>query len=401
MYKTIDALDVAGKTVLVRVDFNVPMADGSVTDDTRIRRASQTLEELAARGAKVVAVSHFGRPKGRVEPSMSLGPLVGALQKALPERNVTFSDAAIGDGNSVSLAVADLQQGAVMLLENLRFYSGEEKPHEDPAFGEALTKLGDVYVNDAFSCCHRAHASMVMPPRHLPSAVGRLLQTELEALEGALTTPQRPVAAVVGGAKVSTKLNVLTHLIERVDVLIIGGGMANTFLFASGLSVGKSLCEKDMADTAREVLDRAKSIGCRIVLPVDGRVATEFAEGADFEICPVTDISDNGMILDVGPESEKSASDALEGCKTLVWNGPMGAFEIPPFDTGTNVLAQKAAELTESGQLVSVAGGGDTVAALVHAGAEDSFSYISTAGGAFLEWMEGKDLPGIKALETH
>ncbi|MFP6772801.1 MAG: phosphoglycerate kinase [Alphaproteobacteria bacterium] len=389
--RVLDDLSLTGARVLVRVDLNVPMRDGRVSDGTRIDRAVPTLSELADRGAKVIVLSHFGRPKGQAVAAMSLQPLTAPLGAALG-RMVAFSDL---DG--AADAVAKMAGGEVLLMENLRFDPGEEA--NDGEFARRLAALGDLYVNDAFSCAHRAHASTEALAHLLPSAAGRAMQAELTALEAALTNPARPVAALVGGAKVSSKLAVLGHLLDKVDQLIIGGGMANTFLHAKGVNVGASLCQKDLADTARRIMARAETAGCEIVLPVDVVLAREFKAGADSATVSVDKVPDGMMILDVGPTSVRNLTDRLQGCRTLLWNGPMGAFEIAPFDDGTVKVAQAAAALTKAGKLVSVAGGGDTVAALRHAGAADGFTYVSTAGGAFLEWLEGKVLPGIKALE--
>ena len=389
--QVLDDLSLAGSRVLVRVDLNVPMQDGRVSDGTRIERAVPTLSELADKGAKVIVLSHFGRPKGKSVPSMSLAPLAGPLGAALG-RPVAF---AAMDG--AADAVAGMANGDVLLLENVRFDPGEEA--NDSAFAKSLADLGDIYVNDAFSCAHRAHASTEALAHLLPAAAGRAMQAELSALEAALANPTRPVAALVGGAKVSSKLAVLGHLLDKVDQLIIGGGMANTFLFAKGIAVGASLCESDLADTARQIMAQAKDAGCEIVLPVDVVLAREFKAGADSATVAVDKVPDEMMILDVGPASILDLTRRLESCRTLLWNGPLGAFEIAPFDTGTVKVAQAAAAQTRAGKLASVAGGGDTVAALRHAGAADDFTYVSTAGGAFLEWLEGKTLPGIKALE--
>ncbi|CDL00744.1 phosphoglycerate kinase [Magnetospirillum gryphiswaldense MSR-1 v2] len=393
MFRTIDAFDVKGKRVLVRADLNVPSKDGKVTDSTRIDRSAATLKELAERGAKVIVLTHFGRPKGR-EDKYSQKLLLEPLAKAVGQA-VAWADDCIGP--DAEAAIAKLNNGDIALLENVRFHPEEEK--NDPAFAQALAKLGDLYVNDAFSTAHRAHASTEGLAHLLPAAAGRLMQVELEALAKALGTPEKPVAAVVGGAKVSTKLDLLGNLVSRVDYLIIGGGMANTFLFAQGKAVGKSLCEKDMADTAREILEKAKAAKCHIVLPVDAVVAAEFAENAANKVVSVDAVPDDMMILDAGPASIEAIIDRLGGCKTLVWNGPLGAFEINPFDKATNAVAQAAAERTKQGKLLTVAGGGDTVAALAKAGVDEAFSYVSTAGGAFLEWLEGKTLPGVAALE--
>jgi phosphoglycerate kinase len=395
-FKTLDALDAKGKRVLVRVDFNVPMQDGEVTDATRIERAARTLKELADAGAKVVALSHFGRPKGRVEGSMSLAPVARALATALG-RDVAFATDCIGP--EAVRVVDGLAPGGIALLENLRFHSGEEK--NDPAFAKALADLGDVYVNDAFSCSHRAHASVTGIPEHLPAFAGRLMQAELEALEAALGGGERPAAALIGGAKISSKLKVLGELLGKVDKLIIGGAMANTFLAAQGVAIGKSLSEPDLLDAAREITAKAKAAGVEIVLPVDGIVAETFEPNAACRTAKIAEVGEAEMILDVGPASVINIKDKLEQVKVLLWNGPMGAFEVPPFDAGTTDVAKAAAILTQKGKLKTVAGGGDTVAALAHAGVLDKFSYVSTAGGAFLEWLEGKTLPGVAALETH
>ncbi len=392
-FKTIDDLDVVGKRVLVRADLNVPMQDGQVTDTTRIDRTAPTLNKLSNKGAKVIVISHFGRPKGKVVPEMSLAPVARALSKScgLP---VAFATDTIGE--SAEKTIAAMKEGDIAMLENLRFHGDEEA--NDKAFTAKLSELGDVYVSDAFSCSHRAHASTEGLAHLLPSAAGLLMQVEVESLAGALESPEPPVAAVVGGAKVSTKMEVLGNLSKKVDVLIIGGGMANTFLFAQGIDVGNSLCEKDMADAARQILADAKKAGCDIVLPKDAVVAREFKEGAECETVALDAIPSDAMMLDVGPASVADVAAKLEKCRTVVWNGPFGAFEIPPFDAGTNTVAREAARLTKEGKLISVAGGGDTVAALAHAGVGDDFTYISTAGGAFLEWMEGKELPGVKVL---
>ncbi|HSV28250.1 MAG TPA: phosphoglycerate kinase [Candidatus Omnitrophota bacterium] len=393
MFRTIDALDVKGKRVLVRADLNVPAKDGKVTDSTRIDRSAATLKELADKGAKVIVITHFGRPKGREEKysqKLLLEPLAKAVGKP-----VAWADDCIGaDAEKV---IAAMKDGDVALLENVRFHPEEEKNDKD--FAKKLAANGDLYVNDAFSTAHRAHASTEGLAHILPAAAGRLMQAELEALGKALEKPEKPVAAVVGGAKVSTKLDLLGNLVSRVDYLIIGGGMANTFMFAMGKDVGKSLCEKEMADTAREIMDKAKKAGCHIVLPIDVVVASEFAANAPNKVVSLDAVPADMMILDAGPASVEAIIDRLNGCKTLVWNGPMGAFEIEPFDMATNAVARAAAERTQQGKLLTVAGGGDTVAALAKAGVDTKFSYVSTAGGAFLEWLEGKDLPGVAALK--
>ena len=389
-FKTLDDLgDVRGKAVLVREDLNVPMAEGRVTDDTRLRAAMPTLLELADRGAKVLVLAHFGRPKGAPDEKYSLRQVVPALSAVLG-RPVGF----IAAGERPELA-----DGAIAVVENTRFDPGEEA--NDPAFVQNLASLGEVYVNDAFSAAHRAHASTEGLAHVLPAYAGRAMQAELEALEKALGNPEHPVAAVVGGAKVSSKLDVLRHLVAKVDHLIIGGGMANTFLAARGVNVGKSLCEHDLAETAEQILAAADAAGCTVHLPYDVVVAREFAANPpSLRTCNVHEVAADEMILDIGPAAVEALADVLKTCRTLVWNGPMGAFETEPFDTATVALARTAAALTREGSLVSVAGGGDTVAALNHAGVAGDFSYVSTAGGAFLEWMEGKTLPGVAALEA-
>ena len=392
-FKTIDSIDMAGKRVLVRVDLNVPMKNGQVTDATRIERAAPTLSELAAQGAKVIVLSHFGRPDGKRVPEMSLRPLVEPLAKALG-KPVGFAEDCIGP--LAEDAVRNMKAGDVLLLENLRFHKEEEK--NDPAFVDKLSLVGDIYVNDAFSAAHRAHASTEGLAHRLPAVAGRLMQGELEALDKALGNPKRPVAAIVGGAKVSTKLDLLGNLVGKVDKLIIGGGMANTFLHAQGIQIGKSLAEKDLAPTALEILKKAQAAKCKVLLPVDAVVSGEFKAGAASTTVDATACPDDQMILDVGPKSVAIYKEELGQCATLVWNGPLGAFELKPFDAGTVALAQEAARLTGASKLLSVAGGGDTVAALAAAGVEEKFSYVSTAGGAFLEWMEGKTLPGVAAL---
>ncbi len=393
-FKTIDDLDVAGKRVLVRVDFNVPMKDGKVTDLTRIQRTVPTLQELAGKGARVIVMSHFDRPKGQIVPEMSLKPISVALGEALGGKTVQFVNDCIGA--EAEAAVAALKDGDFAMLENLRFYPGEEK--NDPAFAAQLAALGDCYVSDAFSTAHRAHASTEAVARLLPAAAGRLMQTEVEALAEALESPEHPVTAVVGGAKVSTKLDVLSNLSAKVDVLIIGGAMANTFLHAQGINVGKSLCEADMAESALLVLSNAQENGCEIIIPIDAVIAAELKEGSPTQVVSIDAVPSGLMILDVGPQSVDAVNRHLTKSKTLVWNGPLGAFETPPFDAGTVAAAQTAARLTQAGSLKSVAGGGDTVAALTHAGVLNDFSYVSTAGGAFLEWLEGKELPGVAVL---
>ena len=395
-YKTLDDFAPKGKRVLLRVDLNVPMRDGKVTDATRIERAAPTITGLVERGARVIVMSHFGRPKGKREPSMSLAPLAEPLSEALGGAQVRFADDCVGE--AAARVVADLGDGNVALLENLRFHAAEEA--NDDAFAGALAALGDVYVNDAFAAAHRAHASIEAVARKLPAHAGRLMQAELEALGAALDNPKRPVAAIVGGAKVSTKLELLGNLVTRVDRLIIGGGMANTFLFARGLDVGASLAERDLADTAREIEAAAKRAGCEILLQDDAVVAGGLKAGVENRTVPVDQVPSDMMILDAGPASATRFAEAVTACRTVVWNGPLGAFEIPPFDAATTSLARHVAELTDAGEVLSVAGGGDTVAALAQAGVQERFSYVSTAGGAFLEWMEGKELPGVAVLKA-
>lgn len=392
-WKTLDEMDLAGKVVLVRVDINVPVENGVVTDATRIEKIAPTVKDILAKGGKPVLLAHFGRPKGKPVAEMSLRPLVPELAKALGV-TVKFAEDCIGA--PAKTAVAALAAGEVLLLENTRFHAGEEK--NDPELSASMAALGEIYVNDAFSAAHRAHSSTEGVAHILPSAAGRLMEAELKALEAALGNPVRPVTAVVGGAKVSTKLDLLGNLVSKVDHLVIGGGMANTFLVAQGIDVGKSLAEREMAETAREILEKAKAAGCAIHLPADVVVAREFKAGAANEVVGNADCPSDAMILDAGPKSVEEIAKVFEASKTLIWNGPLGAFEIAPFDAATNAAAQKAADLTKAGKLVSVAGGGDTVAALNKAGAAEDFSYISTAGGAFLEWMEGKELPGVAAL---
>lgn len=393
-FRTLDDADVKGKRVLTRVDLNLPMKDGKVTDATRIDRVLPTIKELAEKGAKVVLLAHFGRPDGKRDPKQSLKPVAEAVASRLG-KPVAFAEDCVGP--DAEAAVAKLAPGSVLLLENTRFHAAEEKNGAD--FVAALAKLGDLYVNDAFSCAHRAHASTEGLAHKLTAIAGRNMQAELDALGKALDHPERPVVAIVGGAKVSTKLELLGNLVARVDRLIIGGGMANTFLFAKGVEVGKSLCERDLAPTAREIIEKAKARGCSILLPEDAVVAKEFKAGAASETVSVSAVPADSMILDIGPKSVAALAKEIAACKTLVWNGPVGAFETAPFDAGTVALAKEAAALTKAGKLLSVAGGGDTVAALAHAGVVDDFTYVSTAGGAFLEWLEGKTLPGVAALK--
>lgn len=393
-FRTIDDADVSGKRVLLRVDFNLPMKDGKVTDATRIDRVLPTISELAENGARVILLAHFGRPKGKPDPASSLKPIAEVLSERLG-KPVGFADDCIGP---VAAGIVEmLKDGDVLLLENTRFHAGEEA--NEAEFAESLASLGDLYVNDAFSAAHRAHGSTEGVAHHLPSYAGRTMQAEIEALQAGLEAPEKPVVAIVGGSKVSTKIDVLTNLIDRVDCLVIGGGMANTFLAAKGVDVGKSLCEHDLADTARSIMKRAEETGCEILLPTDVVVARHLRSGGSTETVPVEETPEDMMILDAGPQSLDAINARLDGAKTLVWNGPLGAFEVQPFDEATMGAARHAAELTKAGKLVSIAGGGDTVAALNQAGVSDDFSYISTAGGAFLEWMEGKALPGVEVLK--
>jgi phosphoglycerate kinase len=393
-FRTLDDLAVGGKRVLLRADLNVPVKDGRVTDATRIERLVPTVEALVARGAKVVVMSHFGRPDGKPDPAYSLQALVAPLRQALGGRDVVFAADCVGE--PAKRVVDRLQPGQVALLENLRFHPGEEA--DSPEFAQALAALGDLYVDDAFSAAHRAHASIAALPQLLPAAAGRLMEAELKALSAALEHPARPVLALVGGAKVSTKLDLLQNLIGKVDQLAIGGAMANTLLFAQGIEVGRSLCERDMVEDARRLLDLADTRGCRVILPEDAVAAAGLAAGAATRTVPVGDVPRDMMILDIGPATVGRLCEALAAARTLVWNGPLGAFETAPFDRGTTAVAEKAAELTRAGKLLSIAGGGDTVAALAKAGLGDALSYVSTAGGAFLEWLEGRELPGIAAL---
>jgi phosphoglycerate kinase len=394
-FRTLDDADPRGRRVLVRADLNVPVKDGRVTDATRIERLAPTVRELCGKGARVVLLSHFDRPKGKRRPEMSLRPVVEPLAAVLGKA-AAFADDCIG--GAAKQVVDRLEDGEVALLENLRFHPGEEA--NDEGFAAELAKLGDLYVNDAFSAAHRAHASTEAIARLLPAYAGRAMQAELEALERALGAPDRPVAAIIGGAKVSTKLDVLGHLVPRVDHLVIGGGMANTFLHARGVEVGKSLCETELADAARAIMAKAEDAGCAVVLPADVVVAKELKAGVDTATIVVDKVPADMMILDVGPRAVADLKARLAGCRTLVWNGPLGAFETPPFDAATIAVAREAARLTKAGGLLSVAGGGDTVAALNAAGVAEDLSYVSTAGGAFLEWLEGKTLPGVAALEA-
>jgi phosphoglycerate kinase len=394
-FRTLDSAEVKGKRVLLRVDLNVPMENGKVSDATRIERVLPTIREISDKGGKVILLAHFGRPKDGPDEANSLKPVAAAVAEHLG-RPVGFAADCIGD--VPAKAIAAMKDGDVILLENTRFHKQEEK--NDPTFVEALAKLGDLYVNDAFSAAHRAHASTEGIAHKLPAYAGRAMQAELEALILALGSPARPVAAIVGGAKVSTKLDLLENLVKKVDTLIIGGGMANTFLFAEGKPVGKSLCEKDLAEKARSIIAAAKAANCRILLPVDAHAAKEFKAHAPARFVDVDHIADDEMALDIGPKSIIAVEDALASTKTLVWNGPFGAFELPPFDAATMQIAKTVAFLTKDSKLTSVAGGGDTVAALNAAGLAEQLTYVSTAGGAFLEWMEGKALPGVEALRA-
>ena len=391
-FRTLDQVEVKGKRVLVRADLNVPVENGVVTDATRIDRVAPSITELADKGAKVILLSHFGRPKGR-DAKNSLKPVVAELAHVI-KRPVKFADDCIGE--TAEQAVAELRPGNILCLENTRFYPGEE--NNDPEFAKALAKLGDIYVNDAFSVSHRAHASTEGIAHLLPAYAGRTLQTELDALVKALEHPDRPLTAIVGGAKVSTKLDLLGNLLRKIDMLIIGGAMANTFLLAQGKKVGKSLFEKDLVEIAKKILDEARANKRQIILPVDAVVAEKYEAHAPSRVVDVDHVGDNDMILDIGPRSIEYAISELARSKTLVWNGPFGTFEIEPFDNGTDEVAEAAAELTQAGKLVSVAGGGDTVAALNAAGVAGRLTYVSTAGGAFLEWLEGKALPGVEIL---
>ena len=396
-FRTLDDLgEIRGKRALVRVDLNVPMQDGEVTDDTRLRAAVPTITELSDRGAIVLLLAHFGRPKGEPHPDQSLALVTHPLREVLGREVPLIGDC---QGETAKTGIADMSAGDIGILENTRFHAGEEK--NNPALAAAMAELGDFYVNDAFSAAHRAHSSTEGLAHLLPAYAGRSMEAELKALEKALGQPERPVAAVVGGAKVSTKLDVLQNLVAKVDHLIIGGGMANTFLAARGVDVGRSLCEHELGDTALAILEAAERAECTVHLPYDVVVAKEFAANPpSLRTCNVHEVAADEMILDIGPAAVEALADALKTCRTLVWNGPLGAFETPPFDRATVALARTAAALTQSGSLVSVAGGGDTVAALNHAGVAGDFTFVSTAGGAFLEWMEGKELPGVKALEA-
>lgn len=395
-FKTLDDMDLRGKRVLVRADLNVPVAGAKVTDATRIERLVPTIREIIKGEGKAILLSHFGRPKGKVDPQMSLEPVCSTIAD-LTGHQVGFVATDWGNIEGVQRAVDTAPPGSILVLENTRFHPGEEK--NDPALARTMASLGDIYINDAFSAAHRAHASTEGLAHLLPAAAGRAMQAELDALEKGLGNPLHPVIALVGGAKVSSKIDLLENLVARVDALVIGGGMANTFLFALGLQVGTSLCEKNLASTANRIMEKAQKTNCSIILPVDAVVARKFEANAPHRNYGLDAMDPDGMILDVGPQSVDRIKAAIDDARTLVWNGPLGAFEFPPFDAGTMAIAHYAAQRTRAGHLVSVAGGGDTVAALAQAGVKDDFTYVSTAGGAFLEWMEGKPLPGVEALK--
>jgi phosphoglycerate kinase len=392
-FRTLDDADLKGRRALVRVDFNVPMHDGQVSDDTRLRAAVPTIETLRAGGAKVILLAHFDRPKGKVVPAMSLEPIAPALSKVLGAPVAFGSDCV---GPAAASAIAAMKAGDVLLLENVRFHAGEEK--NDPEFAKALAADGDLYVNDAFSAAHRAHASTEGLAHLLPAYAGEQMRLELTALDKALGNPERPVMGIVGGSKVSSKLDLLSNLVTRLDKLAIGGGMANTFLYAQGHDVGASYCEKDLAETARDIIRLAGQNNCKLFLPLDIVVAETMSPGAAARVRGLGEVDEHERILDAGPETVERLCRAMENSKTLIWNGPLGVFEMPPFDKGTMAAARYAAKLAKSGKLVAVAGGGDTVAALNAAGCSEDFTFVSTAGGAFLEWMEGKELPGVAAL---
>ena len=396
-FKSLEDFDLQGKRVLVRVDLNVPVADGKVTDATRIERIVPTLRAVTKTGAKAILMSHFGRPKGKVNPDYSLEVTLPAIAEAFGHEAI-FVATDWEDVSAAKEAIDAAPEGSVLVLENTRFHPGEEK--NDPELSKRMASLGDIYINDAFSSAHRAHASTEGVAHLLPAGAGTAMAAELTALEKGLGNPHRPVVAIVGGAKVSTKIDLLENLIAKVEALVIGGGMANTFLFAQGIGIGNSLAEKDLAETARRILDKAEKIGCAIILPVDAKVAWHFEANAPNRLYGIDAIDADGMILDVGPQSMERIKGAIDDAHTVVWNGPLGAFELTPFDEATVALAKHVAERTKQGKLVSVAGGGDTVGALAHAGVKDQLTYVSTAGGAFLEWMEGKTLPGVAALEA-
>ncbi len=396
-FKTIEGMDFAGKRVLLRADLNVPVQDGKVTDATRIERVVPTIREIVKAGGKAILISHFGRPKGKVDKAYSLEAVVPAVADAVG-RQVGFIDTDWVDVERAKRAIDSAPDGSVLMLENTRFHPGEEK--NDPELVKRMASLGDIYINDAFSAAHRAHASTEGLAHALPAAAGLAMQAELEALEAGLGNPKKPVIAIVGGAKVSTKIELLQNLVTKVEALVIGGAMANTFLLAQGIGIGKSLAEKDMGETVDAILDKAEKANCAIIVPVDGVVAWHFAENAPHQTYGLDSMDKDGMILDIGSQSIDRIKGAIDEAATLVWNGPLGAFETKPFDAGTTAIAHYAAARTKAGKLVSVAGGGDTVSALADAGVKDDFTYVSTAGGAFLEWMEGKELPGVRALES-
>lgn len=397
-FKTLDDFDLAGKRVLLRVDLNVPVADGMVTDTTRIERVAHTIQEIANKGGLPILLAHFDRPKGKVVPDMSLRTVVPVLEEIVGKR-VVFAETDWSDVAGVKAAIAGAEPGSVILAENTRFHPGEEK--NDPELIARMAALGDIYINDAFSAAHRAHASTEGLARALPSGAGRAMEAELKALEAGLGNPKKPVIAIVGGAKVSTKIDLLENLVTKVEALVIGGGMANTFIYALGYDVGKSLCERDLKETALRIMDKAEDARCAIILPIDGVVAWHFEANTPSRVYGLDSIDKDGMVLDAGPQSIDKIKTAINEARTVVWNGPLGAFEISPFDHATVEVAKYAAERTRKGLLTSVAGGGDTVAALAHAGVKDAFTYVSTAGGAFLEWMEGKPLPGVDALKAN
>ncbi|WP_421950995.1 phosphoglycerate kinase [Pelagibacterium sp.] len=395
-FKTLDDFDLDRKRVLVRVDLNVPVKDGKVSDATRIERVAHTIQEIANKGGLPILLAHFGRPKGKVDPEMSLKVVVDALHRIIG-KPVHFASTDWTDVSEAKTVIDGAESGSVVLLENTRFHPGEEK--NDAALVATMASLGDLYVNDAFSAAHRAHASTEGLAQKLPSAAGRAMEAELKALEKGLGNPQKPVIAIVGGAKVSSKIDLLENLVSKVEALVIGGGMANTFIYALGYDVGKSLCERDLKETALRIMDKAEEARCALILPIDGVVAWHFKADTPSRVYGLDAIDKDGMVLDAGPQSVEKIKTAINEAKTIVWNGPLGAFEMTPFDTATVEVARHAAERTRKGFLTSVAGGGDTVAALAHAGVKDSFTYVSTAGGAFLEWMEGKPLPGVDALK--
>lgn len=396
MENELRTIDVSGKTILVRIDVNVPMQQGNITDDTRIRRALPTIKDLSNRGAKLVLISHFSRPKGKRDTALSLKPIAEAMGEHL-KRKVEFCDNAIGE--DAKKAVSSLSNGDVLMLENIRFYAEEEQG--DDAFSKELASLGELYVNDAFSCSHRAHASIAGIPNHLPSYYGYNMEEEVSMLTKVFSAPTSPVAALVGGSKVSTKMDLLHNLVEKVDILMIGGGMANTFLYAQGHDIGTSLCEKDLKETALNVLEKAKKVGCDILLPTDVALSKTFEDMPDTKMAYVNDMDADMMALDVGADTMLKWAAAIKNANTLIWNGPVGAFEMVPFDNSSLFLARIIANETQAGCLVSVAGGGDTVSALARAGLSDAVTYLSTAGGAFLEWLEGKELPGVAAIQQH